>query len=174
MKIWQPRSARGAADLFLRNDPHAVGGDWDRVLDANGVRVADHWQPFIAESLEGEADGFVNIGSELVCDEQTWHIIRPHLQSDAEGLPIVADERLFFFVNVVRQADCLNLEDSNIIYSPLDGSVFDILRPVVRPEMLTGVMLFRLPQRPTRVYATDAFKNLVEAHRIQGIVFDAF
>lgn len=71
----------------------------------------------------------------------------------------------------VRSLDCLDREHLRKTIAQWRDKEIDRIHPKFHEDLLAGVMLFRAANDPEMVYATDAFKALVERYRLKHIEF---
>jgi hypothetical protein len=72
----------------------------------------------------------------------------------------------------VFDADCLDVVGSDVKQLP-DGVILRIDRYAFAPGCLGDRCIFKLPQTPGEVLVTDAFRSLVEAEGLNGLVFQS-
>jgi hypothetical protein len=94
------------------------------------------------------------------------------LVENGEILPLECDEGDFFVFNVTRELDALDEGASELRRFGRNGRgrVKQIVRHVFIPERLTA-SIFRIPQKPLRVYVTQRFVDRVEAAGLTGFRF---
>jgi hypothetical protein len=75
----------------------------------------------------------------------------------------------FRVFNVTAAPDALDEDRSEVKRFRSSGRILRILRYELRPEMLSGVSIFKLPQQPrSRVYVTDSFVERVTEAGLVG------
>lgn len=89
-----------------------------------------------------------------------------------EFLPLVELKgRQYFAMNVLQLVDCLDLERSLIMYSSSDSErVLHISSYVFRLDRVREP-LFKVPQYPADVFATDPVLKLVQEEGLRGVSF---
>jgi hypothetical protein len=94
------------------------------------------------------------------------------LIENGEILPLECDEGDFFVFNVTRVLDALDEGASEIKRFGRDrrGRVKTIVRHAFVPELVTA-SIFRIPQKPLRIYVTQRFVDRVEAAELTGFSF---
>lgn len=69
-----------------------------------------------------------------------------------------------------REIDALDLERSEFTRFS-DGGVWRVLRHELNLDVLQGIDVLRLKHRPSRVFVSDRFVTVAEAHGLTGFVF---
>jgi hypothetical protein len=98
-------------------------------------------------------------------------ILAELLENGGELLPIICEHEEYFLFNVTRVIDALD-EDASQLVRFDDGGILDIDRYSFKENKLTGVNIFKLPQKPLSYpYVTDAFVRRVEDSGLKGFEF---
>jgi hypothetical protein len=99
--------------------------------------------------------------------------IEPIVGKESEFRPIgkILDTD-YYIMNVTNVVDCLDLDRSHITYSDDDGRVLSLNQALFLPGRIPDVSLFRVPQDPTPIYATDRFVEVVRKCKLTGVGFE--
>jgi hypothetical protein len=106
--------------------------------------------------------------------EKFKQAIQPVCGSSAEFLPLTALKNTSFYVfNVVEVVDCLDIEKSEIVYSPsFPDRIMRVDRFIFHPGVLRPIAVFKIPQDLDRIFVTQPFIEAARRNRITGIGFD--
>ncbi len=168
MSIWQPHAKSGSAVLTLLQLR-----DWDRIeLVLENKSNTTNWETLPAKIAKGRAKDFVYMGSLLVCNNEAWEMMQGRLGDDVENLPIAVGDTFFHILNVTRVVDCLDMQRSKFYRTPYDKGVGEIIHYEFQEEKVGSALLFTIPQKPKDVYASSAFKQMVEDMKLEDIVFE--
>ena len=96
------------------------------------------------------------------------------LAESGEILPLSCDEGDFFVFNVTQPLDALDESASELRRFGRDGGgrVKQIVRHAFLPERVTA-SIFRIPQKPLRLYVTQRFVDRVEGAGLTGFRFSS-
>jgi hypothetical protein len=166
MEIWQPRAKEGSAGLIF-NELR----DWDKIEVALGKDVAHDWIALDAKIAKGKPRDFVQMGTLLVCGNEAWQLLENKLKNEVQPLPIKVGELHYYILNVTNIVDCLDTSASRFLRTPFDATGGEIIKYVFQQDKLVNTFLFAIPQMPKIVFATSAFKDLVEGLQLQDITF---
>jgi hypothetical protein len=98
-------------------------------------------------------------------------ILADLLKDSGELLPITCEGEDYFLFNVTRLVDALD-EDASELERFDDGGILRIARYGFKEDLLIGVNIFKLPQKPLSYpYVTDAFVHRVEDSALSGFEF---
>ncbi|HEY9747368.1 MAG TPA: DUF1629 domain-containing protein [Allocoleopsis sp.] len=144
--------------------------DWP---DFEGQRIGKAWKMFRAElDPEKQIGNFTDIDpGVLICDAFAHSKIGEAIAEEVEVLPIQVDKLEMNVLNVINTIDCLDESRSDIEYFS-DGGVASIKRYSLDTNLLTDVMLFKIPQfSRTEIYASNTFRDLVLNTSLTGLNF---
>ena len=144
---------------------------WDKIEAALVSSNNSDWKPLTAFVAKGTPDGFVYAGGVLTCDDNAWQNLKGCLSADVDDLLILTKDGDFHMLHVVRVVDCLNLERSQVLRSPFDNSILAVLHHDFNAALLEDVFLFRIPESRSDIFATSAFKKLIEDYNIRNLEF---
>lgn len=138
-------------------------------------RRLPNWIPRKVDLLKFEdttlGNCFYLSGADFAVDQLAHDIFEPYLRECAEFLPLTTDapEGPFWIVNIVEIVDCLDYERA--AFEERAG-VQRVTQYAFRADRLENKLLFRVPEQLTgRVFATEAFRQIVETNRITGLTF---
>ncbi len=106
--------------------------------------------------------------------QQAVNILRDPIGAAAEFRTIGRLKGIEYYVmNVVLLAECLDLRRSGIKYSPDDPSRIIGIKPFIfDSNKIPDAAVFKVPQDPGRVFATQQLVDLVRKHRLTGVGFE--
>lgn len=173
MKIWlvKHRINKEIATVdykhFRYNDPHVF---------FEGKRLASTWKVPAAHlnPLQPGAQvvdfPFFAYGA-LLCSQAAWKVLEPHLAAEVELLPVDVEGFDYQLLNPLCVIDCLDKEQGQFTRYKT-GRVIEIKHYVFDEDKLNGVYLFKTPEfTRTQLYATDAFRDILEGNNFEGLEF---
>ena len=146
---------------------------WDAVEQTLGKQSADTWVPaeaYVAKNRP-KPKHFVYMCGLLTCNDEAWQLLKEAVHDDAESLPLLTDGSTYHIINVLKVVDALDKTQSRYLRSPTDANFCEVVHYVFDEEQIRGVMLFTIPERKNMVFATDAFKQLVEQLGLNDLDF---
>ena len=94
------------------------------------------------------------------------------LLSYGELLPLACPEPNLVIFNVTRVLDALDEQASGILRFT-NGRIMRIIRPVFRPDVISGSDIFKIPNlRVSPTYVSERFVERVRAAGLRGLVFN--
>ncbi|MBJ6361121.1 imm11 family protein [Paenibacillus sp. GCM10012307] len=171
MKIYElkshPKSMNITSDEKEDQD-HPISSDF------NGESKRSFWSPIKVETIYKKSyNDFPNyrIGKPVV-SASVKKIIEPYIKDEVEFLPLLHDHLELYMVNVTKVLDCVDWKRSDIRtyddgeFAGFNKLVFDFSKI---PE---GTYMFKFRERTTtRVYITQALKELIERNKFKGLDF---
>ncbi|MCO1336665.1 hypothetical protein MO867_20270 [Microbulbifer sp. OS29] len=146
-------------------------GDDDFIIDIRPKRYADEWEPLEIEfCLE---DGLPNIPTlskwqnYLVLHESAYKALEGVLGPYGEFLPCTHQNAKFYLFNpliIAEDLDAVVPDSVTLNGNLLTGIEFD-------KDKLKDVPVFRSKESYITIYCTDAFKDVVEAEKLDGLLF---
>jgi hypothetical protein len=147
-----------------------------------GLPAAEHWTAptvatleldFADEGLPLSLPDFPVFTTPAVFSRRGVDSLLDLLVESGEILPLQCDEGEFFVFNVTRMLDALDEGASELkrFGRRGGGKVKQIVRHAFLPERVTA-SVFRIPQKPLRVYVTQRFVDRVEEAGLTGFRFD--
>ncbi len=113
--------------------------------------------------------------STTVCDAKAKHIIRNLIEKYVEFLPLASPtitDTDYDVINPLRILDCLDYEQSEFARYEWNGKISDIIKYEFYPDCIGEIPIFILPIfKRTKLFVTDAFKQLVEDYNLTGLEF---
>lgn len=91
--------------------------------------------------------------------------------SQLEFLPIAVNGQPFSIMRVLPVLDALDLDRSDVRYDAGADTIKAIDRPVWRGDRLTNPLMFRIPQTPTELFATDGIRQAHDTSGCTGLTF---
>jgi hypothetical protein len=140
----------------------------------SGESLSDIWIAIEVETLyKRKYNDFPKYGiGKPVVSEKVKNIIFPFISGEAEFLPLLHEGKKLYMLNVIHVLDCVDWENSKVTRLPhgyiasLDKLVFDL------DKLPEGTHLFKFKEKAsTKVYATEAFKKLVDQNNLKGMDF---
>ena len=163
----------GTKGVFPRADGTAELGTW---------KPQEVWYDPLKFQEEKGIANFPSWGSITVCDVKAKESISELVDDHVEFLPLVfhkvvhptsytttASYGEFYAVNPLKILDCLDHQRSKFSFF---GPLKKIDKYVFKPDCIGGVPTFILPiSKRTKLFVTDAFKQLVEDNNLTGLEF---
>jgi hypothetical protein len=144
-----------------------------------GMPAAEHWTTPSVATLELDFEGRTLplpdcpvFTTSAVFSQRAVDVLLDLLIENGEILPLACEEGDFFVFNVIRVLDALDEERSELRRFGRNGRgrVKRIVRHAFFPERITA-SIFRIPQKPLRVYVTQGFVDRVESAGLTGFDF---
>lgn len=145
-----------------------------------GLPAAGVWTTPAVATLELDFDGHGTLplpdypvfSTSAVLSRRAVDALLDLLVENGEILPLDCDEGEFFVFNITRVLHALDERQSELKRFGRNGRgrVKTIVRHAFIPERLTSA-IFRIPQKPLRVYVTQGFVDRVEAAGLTGFHF---
>jgi hypothetical protein len=144
-----------------------------------GMPAAPHWTTPSVATLEMDFEGrtlpvpdFPVFTTSAAFSKRAVDVLLDLLIENGEILPLQCEEGDFFVYNVIRVLDALDEERSELRRFGRGGRgrVKRIVRHAFFPERITA-SIFRIPQKPLRVYVTQGFVDRVEGAGLTGFDF---
>lgn len=151
------------------------------LMSMDGTSKLEQWP----ESLEAVFDGKRRPMPDIVSCEagnmllwgRSLEILRDHLPTNCELLPVHWDGGHGLLVNVLGQTDCLDEEKTEWVYHP-SGTRMWIEKPAFIAEQVPDAILFKIEQEciptftPEHEAGKTSLKSLVQQHGLTGLRFD--
>jgi len=144
-----------------------------------GLPAAEHWSTPAVATTEIDFDGrtlplpdFPVFTTSPAFSRRAVDALLDLLVESGEILPLACDEGDFFVFNVIQVLDALDEGASELrrFGRHGQGRVKQIVRHAFVPELVTAP-IFRIPQKPLRVYVTQRFVDRVETAGLTGFRF---
>lgn len=144
-----------------------------------GLPAAAEWSTPVVGTLELDFDGrtlpisdFPVFTTSAAFSKRAVDTLLDLLIENGEILPLECDEGDFFVYNVTQVLDALDESASELRRFGRGGRgrVKQIVRHEFVPERVTA-SIFRIPQKPLRVYVTQQFVDRVEGAGLTGFCF---
>jgi hypothetical protein len=145
----------------------------------SGLPAAEHWTAPSVATLELDFDGrtlpisdFPVFTTSAAFSKRAVDVLLDLLIENGEILPLECDEGDFFVYNVTQVLDALDEGASELRRFGRGGRgrVKQIVRHEFVPDRVTA-SIFRIPQKPLRVYVTQQFVDRVEGAGLTGFSF---
>lgn len=157
---------------FAANVPnsHAIYQRFD------GTSLADAWSEIAIHAADepderAQLPDFALLGVVPVFSDQAVDTLRDLLEPNGELLPLRHARRHYFAYNVTTFRDALD-EERSLMSRFSDGGIMSIEGYAFRPEVLTDVAIFKIPQLPGGfVYVTEEFADRTRRAELLGFVF---
>jgi hypothetical protein len=162
MQVWFPKAdiANNCAVLTLQN-----GSDWS-VIHSLWGNPDSNVESIPARLARGGRSDFAYLGGELVCSDRALAALRPDIQSEVAPLRLDVDGELTCWIlNVTNMRDCLDKQGTRFVYSPMNKNiVVDVEKYVFVEAAIGDSFLFRVPEIPARIFATERFRQATRDH----------
>lgn len=169
MKVYELRNHYKSMIIATDYDKtHPIRSDFD------GESKLAKWLPAKVDTVSKKSyRDFPNflIGKPVV-SARVKEVIEPFVKNEVEFLPLIHDELDLYMINVTNVLDCVDWKRSDVRltakgeYAGFNKLVFDFEK--IAPSMY--MFKFKETAR-TRVYVTEAFKNLIENTKFKGLDF---
>lgn len=142
--------------------------------DFKGNSKIDDWEPIKLETLyKKKYDDFPDyiIGKPIV-SKKVKLILEPYIAPEVEFLPLIHDEMDLFMVNVTNILDCVDWQRSEVHWSKNQNFLgFNKLK-FDFSKIPSDTYIFKFKETAaTQVYVTEAFKDIIDQHQLQGLSF---
>ena len=156
--------------------------DWKRIelieTLGDGKQLADSWESVNVTLYKGddESEEILPLGDfvrffGLAINISAFKILRPIISNTVEFLPLKCDIGSYFALNV-DWIDCLDVSRSVVKRFESSGRIMRVEKYALNWERLNDVHMFHLPElRMSKLFVSDTFKQVVEANRLQGLIF---
>ncbi|NPA26526.1 MAG: hypothetical protein GXO36_02855 [Chloroflexi bacterium] len=147
-----------------------------------GGRFAGEWEPPYLQLFQGEVGqeeeetrkpipDFINGYIDLACSQRAKEVVEPLVGNQIEFLPLRTEIGLYWELNIPR-LPCLDVERAKIEWVTEGEVIFRVIRYACRWTVINGHHLFYVSEDwPASRFASEAFRRLVEAHGLTGLVF---
>ncbi len=148
-------------------------GDWTAL--EQGKPLARSWGP-PSVGVDEHAGRWPDFPSLLlsipVFSARAWGVLRPLVGASVEALPLDCPAGpSYFAINVLDHVEALD-HDRSAIVRFTDGGIMMVDSYAFKPGLLNGKHMFKLPETATiEVLVSGDFKELVERHRLTGLLF---
>lgn len=142
--------------------------------DFKGDSKKEDWCPIRLDTLyEKSYNDFPHylIGKPIV-SEKVKQILEPYIKPDVEFLPLIHDEMDLFMVNVTNILDCVDWQHSDV--NRFEGEYFLGFNKLKFDfsKIPSDTYIFKFKETAaTQVYVTEAFKDIIDQHQLQGLSF---
>lgn len=140
-----------------------------------GKRMTDNWHPpeIRQSNTSKKTKDFL---SWMLCapviSERAMHVLKPLIGSFVEFLPLIILGKVqYHAVNVLCRIKCLDLEHSNVVYSPTDNRIIDVFQYQFLETNFADFPIFILEEFNSPVFVTQSFLNLVLQEKLTGAQF---
>ncbi len=153
---------------------------WNDLLK-KGEPLGDRWRPMKLRFWEGEGEekeverrkpvaDFSGTTLMPLASARARAIIEPLVQGQVEFLPCETPVGPYYGLHV-RYVDCLDTSRARVKRFS-NGRILDVIAYAFHWERLENVHIFRIPElNLSRLFVSDEFKRLVEAHHLTGLLF---
>jgi hypothetical protein len=107
----------------------------------------------------------------IVCSPQVWEILKPLIGQHVQLLEITYNNDVFYILKVTTIIDCLDYSKAEVLRSSQTGRVLYVTKYAFKEELIQDNVLFVIPEMKSCKIATQAFKDYIEEHNLQGLGF---
>lgn len=168
MIIWEISDDEISIEIATKNET-----DFDKPPNFTGSSYLDNWTPFQVITLKkGTKGDFTQLLKGVpVFPKKTLDVMDSLVQRDVEYLPLIHEELELYIINVIKVIDCVDM-DKSIVNKFDSGKLMSFKKICLLGERLKDVPnIFKIPDKSTHVFVTDAFKNRVLEAKLKGFVF---
>jgi hypothetical protein len=141
--------------------------------------LKEGWTPVKVEKIRNNnardyvPNDFPKIASMPVFSKRAISELAAYLERSGEVLPLIFNNRMdeYFAFNVLNVVDALDEENSKISRFASSGRIKNIETYEFFQPKLQGLVLFKIPQVPPRIFVTDSFVQKVETAGLSGFYF---
>lgn len=144
-----------------------------QTLDWRISQLADVWKPFAVEGDVQSYNDYPCIGFDIPAfSDRAVHVLEDFLVPNGELLPLKSERHNYRAYNLLKKADVIDLEKSEIEYwcDPPTTAV-DIDYFVFKKTKIRELSIFRVPQLPNYILVTDKFVRRVVDNGLNGFRF---
>ncbi|MFD2611582.1 imm11 family protein [Paenibacillus gansuensis] len=121
-------------------------------------------------------------GRKAICDIYAFSVQHPivsvksseffklYFPEEIQLLDVFNGKEKFYILNVINLIDCLDMDKSKIEYFS-SGRIMEVVSYSFKPDLIKESYLFKVPQYPSKIFATDRMKKLVESTDLIGYKF---
>ncbi|MWC29701.1 imm11 family protein [Paenibacillus sp. MMS18-CY102] len=172
MKVWE--LWRSAKSTLL-----TVCTEKDNIFDENfrGKPLASSYEPIkLKVQRIGQEEDFPNLASgALIFSKQAQTVIGPLIAPYAEVLEIdhseISDIEIAL-INVTNVVAALDYGRTTFKYDACSGEISGFNSVHFQLDKVMHNPIFRIPEKPVKLYVTDEFRDLVIQHELKGFVFE--
>lgn len=147
------------------------------LAELRGRPVGRAWEPLEVETIEERPEDralpladFRVVGGAPTFSRRAVDALRDLLGENGELLPLRSTHGAWYLCNVTRVIDALDERGSYVVYVTTGRRIMAVRPQLFYPERLSAPV-FKVPQRPSRVYVTGAFVARVQAAGLTGFEF---
>lgn len=144
-------------------------------VEFNGVSILDKWVSWKVTNSKKKRklpDSPALCTGIKVVNDKTKRILENVLHNEVEFLPLVHSTESFWIVNVVNLVDAIDY-DTAIPFRATPTIITHFKQHGFYKEKVSNQWIFKLPEMPfTRIYVTEAFKEVVEQNNLTGFQFE--
>lgn len=127
----------------------------ERALKILHLVVKDHVEILPLTSYEGEA----------------YTLVNPLFVDPPEITQFFPPKEKWYALNILNVMDCVDYEHSEVLRSE-SGKRKGIRNIVFKANCSDNKPIFKISEYIDRTYTSDQFKQLIEAHKLQGLTFE--
>jgi hypothetical protein len=141
--------------------------DWTPAL------LSKTWKPPIVKGRVSSFNDFPGISMTLPAfSRRACDALRPFLEPNGELLPLNSAVGEYYFYNITRIVDALDVQDSICdFWCDPPTTATDISYFAFHRERLAGLSIFRIIEKPIFTIVTDEFVKEVRRNRLNGFEF---
>ena len=129
------------------------------------------WKPIAVRIYPKQKRGdFIGLPGTLGCNKQAYKILEPLIKNSVELLPLNCKEGNYSLIKVTDIVDCLDYDNSTIDRFD-DGRVMWVDSFAFYPEKIQNKHIFKIPELNAVYLVSQTFKNCVEIHGLEGLIF---
>jgi hypothetical protein len=163
-------SLRGKRSLqadFMPDNVLAQGRDW------TVTPLIPRWIPQHVSGRVGPFNDYPCISLTIpVFSHRAVDALRDLLEPNGELLPLVSSLGEYYAYNATTVVDIIDHDRSNVQWAnEKHVTAFEVLRYECLPEKMNSLSIFRIVEKPSTTYVSQAFVDRVQQHELQGFHF---
>jgi hypothetical protein len=144
----------------------------EKVRKWNPVYLSSVWKPLKVAGRVAPFNDFPGVDGLPAFSQRACDVLRDYLEPNGELLPLDSVEGNYFFFNITRVVDVLDVEGSKChFWCDPPTTAVDIESYSFHAERLSGLSIFRIYDSPNDVFVSDEFVNRVYANHLNGFAF---
>lgn len=136
-------------------------------------RISNGWHTIclVRDEPRKDTDFFFIGESDVIAISQKALECFKGLLPNGEFLPIETDRGKYYALNSINVINCLDKESSNFTVAN-GGIIANYTFLEFKDELLGDEIIFKIPELPYMIFATDKVHEICEVENLRGLLFD--